>query len=104
MKQFIIALVLVAVVGGCKTTTTLRSVDDSAQVIVVNAPDDAKLYIDGSLMGNASDYRKAKNALMVESGTHLIEVKSGTQTLYTGKQFLGPSMLVTVNASTGSGN
>ena len=103
MKQIIIAFAIIVTIGGCKTTTIVQSVDDSAQLIVRNAPDNAMLYIDGRLMGSASDYKKKKNALMVESGTRLIEVKSGTQIFYTGKQFLGPSMLVTVNVETGSG-
>ena len=75
MKNMIVTVALTICALGCAISSEVRTVDDRARVLVDGAPADAMLYVNGLAMGKASDYSQKKGALVLESGTHEIEVK-----------------------------
>lgn len=101
MKNTIVALALIICASGCAISSEVRTVDDRARVIVEGAPADAMLYVNGLVMGKASDYSQKEGALALESGTHEIEVKNGNQTFFSERVFLGPGNLKTIKTSAG---
>jgi len=72
-------LVIFAVVAqGCAypQPNKIEQEDRRPAIGVSGAPANATLYVDGLDMGMASQFDGQTNVLLVESGTHLIEVKS----------------------------
>lgn len=83
MKRFLLIAVLLAVLAGCAMpVTTVSTVDSRPSISIVGAPDDAVLVVDGVQIGAASRYNGEPNVLVVEPGTHRIEVRHGGVTLY----------------------
>ena len=59
---------------------------------VAGAPAGAVVFVDGLEMGQASKFDGKRHVLLVESGTHLVEVKSADgQVLHSETLFLGSS-------------
>ncbi len=59
---------------------------------VSGAPKGAVLYVDGLAMGSAGNYDGKKRVLRVETGTHLVEIKSADgQVLHSETLFLSGS-------------
>ena len=66
--------------------------DQRPAIGVSGAPADAVLYVDGLDMGVASQFDGKTNVLLVESGSHLIEVKSADgRVLHSETVFLSSS-------------
>jgi len=66
--------------------------DSRPAIGVSGAPDGAVVFVDGLEMGQASRFDGKKNVLLVESGTHLVEVKSADgQVLHSETLFLSGS-------------
>jgi hypothetical protein len=73
-------LILLLVVAGsaCKypAPPQIEQADSRPAIGVTGAPEGATLFVDGLEMGLASKFDGKKHVLLVESGTHKIEVKS----------------------------
>ena len=96
MKSLSISLfVLLAVlVQGCTypEPAQIEQKDSRPALGISGAPESATLYVDGLKMGMANQYDGEKNVLLVESGTHLVEVKSaGGEVLHSETVFLSGS-------------
>ena len=103
MYKIFLCMILVVCSSSCYTTSTsVHSVDDRARVVVLNAPSDSEMYVNGKNMGPASNFEKGENAMLFESGTYTIEVKEGSRSLYRQELFLGPSMEYTVAIDEGA--
>lgn len=93
----LIAIVLAIGLVGCTQTPTQRTgvVDDRPRLAFEEQlPGDAKDYdvlIDGISYGPMSQYLANENALRVIPGSHQIEIKDGSKTVFTTKVFLGAS-------------
>lgn len=83
---------LLAAVPGCKypAPAKVEQKDTRPAIGIAGAPKGAELYVDGVNMGPARDYDGKSKVLLVESGNHLVEVKSASgEVLLSEKVFLG---------------
>jgi hypothetical protein len=79
---------------GCRypDAAKIEQKDSRPAIGVAGAPVGAVVFVDGLEMGPASRFDGKKNVLLVESGTHLVEVKSADgQLLRSETLFLGGS-------------
>jgi hypothetical protein len=79
-------------------TTT---VDDRPSLFVVGAPGDAILYIDRIEMGPSGKFDGQPNVLVLEPGTHHVEIRQGTRVLHTENVFLGEGTRRAIKVSGG---
>jgi hypothetical protein len=76
--------------------TVTRVVDNRPRVLLQGAPQGAVLILDGKLVGEASAYAGAPGVLLLEPGTHILEVRLGDALLLSQKVFLGGGELKTL--------
>jgi len=69
--------------------TVVKAVDDRSRLKVEGAPPGAMLLIDGKSMGSAADYAGDPGVLLVDPGTHVVEIKAGDRLLLSQKVFFG---------------
>lgn len=89
MRVLLISVILTGLVGCAYPASELRVPDDRPSLAIRGAPHDAILYVDGLAMGAAQQYNGKESALLLEPGTHKIEVLSKGKTLLQEKIFLG---------------
>ena len=81
MKHLCAGLILLSAVllQGCTypDAAKIEQKDSRPAIGVSGAPEGATLYVDGLQMGMASQFDGKVNVLLVESGKHLVEVKTG---------------------------
>jgi hypothetical protein len=74
MKKIILcALALVFILGCGFPQETRRGVGNEGFLRILANPDDAEVYVDGMLAGQAGQFEK--NPLELKSGTHKIELR-----------------------------
>ena len=82
MKYLCVGLIILSAVllQGCTypDAAKIEQKDSRPAIGVSGAPEGAALYVDGLRMGMASQYDGKENVLLVESGSHLVEVKSAS--------------------------
>ena len=80
MKYLCVGLIISSAVllQGCTypEPAQIEQKDSRPAIGVSGAPEGAALYVDGLRMGMASQYDGKENVLLVESGSHLVEVKA----------------------------
>ena len=80
MKYLCAGLIILsaALLQGCSypDVAKIEQKDSRPAIGVSGALEGATLYVDGLKMGMASQYDGEENVLLVESGKHLIEVKT----------------------------
>ena len=90
MKLAILILALPLLLLACaEPISVTRTLDDRPRLLVQGAPQGALLLVDGKPMGEAATYAGNPGVLLVEPGTHLLEVKLGESLLLSQKVFLG---------------
>ncbi len=68
-------LLLAALVAGCGfPTQTTFGVADEGGLRTVVIPDDAEVFVDGTSMGPASQYR-GRTFIQLKGGKHVVEIK-----------------------------
>jgi hypothetical protein len=82
MKTLYIAIILTIVAGCAMPVTTVKTVDSRPSISITGAHQDAILYIDGISMGPAVQYNGQPNVLIIEPGTHKIEIKNNNAVIY----------------------
>jgi len=75
MKTSLIVLLGLALCSCAMPSTTVRTTDTRPSLAFAGAPEGAKVYLDGLLMGEAEKYDGQPGVLTVEPGTHNIVVK-----------------------------
>ena len=81
---------LLILLWGCGVPQeTRRGVGNEGFLIVLATPEDAEVYVDGNLVGQAGQF--AKDPLELRSGTHKIEIRktgfiSELREVYAGNQ------------------
>ncbi|OGO25240.1 MAG: hypothetical protein A2W33_06415 [Chloroflexi bacterium RBG_16_52_11] len=75
MKTSLIVLLGLVLCSCAMPSTTVRTTDTRPSLAFEGAPEGAKVYLDGLLMGEAEKYDGQPGILVVEPGTHLIVVK-----------------------------
>jgi hypothetical protein len=101
MKRVALAIPLL-LLACSNPVTVVRAVDDRPRILVQGAPQGADLFIDGKPLGQAVSYSGNPGVLLVEPGTHLVEVKNGQKILLSQKLFLGGGEQRTVVVSYGA--
>ncbi|VGO22545.1 hypothetical protein [Pontiella sulfatireligans] len=94
MKHLFTGLVVLLAVltQGCTypEPAQIEQKDSRPAIGVAGAPWGSVLYVDGLEMGKARKYDGVDDVMLVESGMHLIEVKSSRgETVFSEKVFLG---------------
>jgi hypothetical protein len=74
MKALLLG-VFVAAAGCAMPSTTVRTPDTRPSLAVEGAPRGAQLYVDGNAMGEAAAYDGQPAVLIVEPGTHVVDVR-----------------------------
>jgi len=91
------ALVLVS---ACSyPTTEVRITDNRPAIAIKGASEDALLYVDGLSMGLAQQFDGHAQALLLEPGTHKIEVRGHGKILLSETVFLGGREIRTLSVS-----
>ena len=87
MKRAI--LILPLLLACADPVTNVRTVDARPRLLVQGAPMGAVLFVDGRPMGEASAYAGSPGVLLLEPGTHVVEIRAGQTLLLSQKVFLG---------------
>jgi len=82
-------LILPLLLACADPVTVVRTVDARPRILVQGAPAGAVLYVDGKPMGEAAAYAGAPGVLVLEPGTHVLEIRAGDTLLLSQKVFLG---------------
>jgi hypothetical protein len=56
-------------------STTVRSTDSRPSLAFEGAPRGSQLFVDGNRIGNAGEYDGQPAVLVVEPGTHVVDVR-----------------------------
>ena len=96
MKNFTVALLLIsaALLQGCTypEAAKIEQKDARPAIGISGAPKGAILFVDGLQMGKTAQFDGTKGVLLVESGKHLVEVKTAAgETLHSETLFLSNS-------------
>lgn len=90
MRHFLLFAGLLMFVAGCAYPASSVKVSDDRPTIAINgAPENAMLMVDGLEMGLANQFDESSQLLIVEPGTHLIEVIYQSSKIHSEKIFLG---------------
>jgi uncharacterized lipoprotein YajG len=95
MKRRILALVTaVLLLGSCAMpSTTVRTGATRPSLAVAGAPSGSFLYVDGQTAGSAAAYNGHPNVLLVEPGTHDVEIRDGSgRVVYQQRVFVESEM------------
>lgn len=92
------ASILVLLLGvGCQEPRTSTSIPESRpRIMIQQAPQGSVVFVDGKEVGQAKDYNGEPGVLLLEAGTHLVEVRLGDQVLISQRIFLGGGELRTI--------
>lgn len=75
-------------VGCAMPSTVVKTTDIRPRISISGAPVDSLLYVDGVNMGIASQYNGHPDVLILQSGTHKIQVYSNNQFIYDKNIFI----------------
>ena len=102
MKLLLVGLAVVITLVNCAYPTSgLRVPDERPSIAIKGAPDDAILHVDGLNMGSARSFDGVSQVLLLEPGTHKVEVKSQGKTVLSEKIFLGRGEVKTIVVTSG---
>jgi hypothetical protein len=87
--RFLLVILIILIAGCAYPTTSTRTVDDRPSIAIQGAPRGAMLFVDGLNMGEAQQYNGKPKALLLETGTHVVEVRDQERTFLSEKVFLG---------------
>jgi hypothetical protein len=88
---------IMLLVFGCSYPTSgVRVIDDRPCVVIQGAPIGSFLLVDGLNMGKAELYNGRERALLIEPGTHQIEVMNQGNVIHSEQVFLGDGELKTI--------
>ena len=97
MKRMLVFFSITLLVVGCSYPTSgVRVLDDRPSIVIQDAPIGSFLLVDGLNMGKARLYNGRERALLLEPGTHQIEVMSQGNLIHSERVFLGDGELKTI--------
>jgi hypothetical protein len=102
--RYLILTLVCALLCACDLPhSTVRTGSPSPSLIVVGAPANSVLYVDGVSMGVATTFDGKPNTLAVLEGVHTVEIREGSQVVYSEKAFVSSGETHTVSVSVGGG-
>jgi hypothetical protein len=88
---------LLAVTACSNPTVSVNTIDDRPKLQFVNARPTETLILDGISVGPASVYDGEHKTLVVDAGTHEVEVRDGSRTIFLGSIYFGGGASRTIN-------
>ena len=84
IKALSLMIILAFLTSCAMPVTSVKTVDTRPSISITGAPEGALLYVDGLNMGSAVQYDGLHNhnVLMIEPGTHKIEIKNNGALIY----------------------
>jgi hypothetical protein len=96
----VIASALMVIIGACTNPAEqVRVTDYRPSLLIKGAPLAAELLVDGLSMGEAAQY--AEKALVIENGTHLVQVRKADTIIYSEKIFVSGQSTKTLTLPNG---
>jgi hypothetical protein len=77
MNRLLAAMAL-ATAACAMPSTTVRTTDSRPSLAVEGAPRGSQLFVDGNPVGDAGAYDGRPAVLLVEPGTHVVDVRDGS--------------------------
>ena len=77
MRSLLCALAL-AFAACAMPSTTVRTPESRPSLAITGAPAGSQLFVDGNAMGDAGAYDGNPKVLLVEPGTHVVDVRDGS--------------------------
>ncbi len=79
--------------------TKVETGDSRPMLAIEGAPGNSQLYIDGLMVGNANDYDGSPHVLIIEPGTHEVDIKTDSgNSIYNQKIFVESGLKkITIN-------
>jgi hypothetical protein len=74
MRLFL-GIVVLLLLACAMPSTTVRTPDNRPSLAIAGAPPGSQLFVDGNAMGKAAAYDGHPRVLVVEPGTHLVDVR-----------------------------
>jgi hypothetical protein len=99
--KFIFLVLTAALLTACALPeTAVKTGSPRPAIYIKGAPEGAQLFVDGLAMGTASEFNGAPKILVVEEGTHAVELRHGNAVLHAEKVFVsnGESRAISVNS------
>ena len=96
MKTSVIVFLGLVLCACAMPSTTVRTTDTRPSLAFEGAPEGAKIYLDGLLIGEAEKYDGQPGVLLVEPGTHVIVVKGPDGSVLVEKKVYVESELKTI--------
>lgn len=97
MKRLLIFFSITLLLFGCSYPTSgVQVLDDRPSIVIQDAPLGSFLLVDSLNMGEARLYNGRERALLLEPGTHQIEVMSQGIVIHSEQVFLGDGELKTI--------
>lgn len=98
MTKFLRVLPFVLLLAACsRPNVSVSTIDARPHLQFANARPSAILVLDGVIVGPAAIYDGEHKTLIVERGTHQVEVRDGARILFSGPIYLGGDEAKTIN-------
>ncbi len=93
MKKLFTVILMVVFIGCAMPKSQVISTDERPKISIQGAPQGTILYVDDLSMGDANQYNGVDQVLSLESGTHIVEIRSiDGSIIYQEKVFLGSEL------------
>lgn len=97
MRKLLVAVNALLLLAACPMPqTVVRTPDTRPSIAVVGAPSGATLYLDGQPVGPAEAYAGNPNVLLVEAGTHDVDVRDAAGNVIFRQRIFVESELKTI--------
>lgn len=89
--KLLMTIAMAATLAGCAMpATTVKTGSLRPALAVQGAPAGAMLYVDGLQVGEAARYDGKAQKLLIEEGTHTVEIRQGGTVLHAQRVFAAP--------------
>lgn len=86
--KILMSIAMTVILAGCALPTSVVKTGASRPALAIQgAPAGATLHVDGLQMGEAAQYDGRARKLMIEEGTHRIEIRQGGTVLHVQQIF-----------------
>lgn len=97
MRYSVLLILIMFIIACAHPAKRVQTLDDRPMLSIKGTSDTATVFVDGLNMGTASIFSGNKNALRLEPGTHLVEIRDGSQTYFKENLYLGSGSNKTID-------
>src|SRR5271170_4582224 len=88
MKRLSVFMLFALLAACTLPQTTVRTGSEQPSLIVKGAPDGSTIYVDGLNMGDAKQFDGNPKVLAILEGSHKIEIRQGSNSVFAEKVFV----------------